>query len=188
MTETISSFEAGDTPSAARSFEAGDSSPPPSPDAVADDAASSRLSDDSPADAVALLRRGWAIVSVARERAGRRVQRVFVDFVRGLMKPLRRDDDGEKLTRSEADKLIFYGGTRVGFIALCFLLSAQSLTLMGAKWQAPVVRAPSVRAPVVRAPVVRVPELRLPDRDMVQKPAWRAPQIRASYDVDEERP
>ena len=63
--------------------------------------------------------------------------------------------------------LITGGALRLAFIAATALASAWSLTLFGAKWQAPQWSAPRVKAPSLTMPTVRKP--------VFKKAQWRLP-------------
>ena len=80
-----------------------------------------------------------------------------------LIAPLPRARSLEDEAKIE---LVKGGALRVAFIAGTALASAWSLTLFGARWQAPTWQAPVVKAPTVRAPSVKTP--------VFTKPQWRA--------------
>ena len=94
-----------------------------------------------------------------------RARRVLSSFVGFLIAPVMKDRSS--LSSEEADKLLLYGGARVGAIVLTFFLSAYSMTLMGAEWQMPRWRAPTVRAPALKAPSFNMP--------VVRQPVWSLP-------------
>ena len=128
-----------------------------------------RAVQDSPRGAVLDVSVDGAAVTIAgdvvrgsptlRERVGDAARTLATS----LIAPLPRDRSLEDEAKIE---LVKGGALRVAFIAGTALASAWSLTLFGARWQAPTWQAPVVKAPTVRAPSVRTP--------VFTKPQWRA--------------
>ena len=105
-----------------------------------------------------VLLRGSVARDTFREKLRRGVRRLADALIAPLPKSRSIEDDAKiELVKGGVLRALFIGGTA--------LASAWSLTLFGAKWQAPQWQAPRVKQPVLVAPKPKTP--------VFVKPQWR---------------
>ena len=105
-----------------------------------------------------VLLRGRVAGDTFREKLRRGVRRLADALIAPLPKSRSIEDEAKiELIKGGVLRALFIGGTA--------LASAWSLTLFGAKWQAPQWQAPRVKQPVLVAPKPKTP--------VFVKPQWR---------------